>query len=136
MKGRTDLHFEFSTGVRKPWPYFAVESKRLHVTFPSGWKSLVSEYVTSDQGVMCFVSGRYATDLDSGAMLGYVFDERVDDARSAISVSMRENQALLKTLPPHCLVQSTIVAGCTDIHETTHSLAPRAFTIYHLFVAV
>ena len=27
--GRTDLTFLYSTGVRKPWPYFVIESKRL-----------------------------------------------------------------------------------------------------------
>src|ERR1035441_7926256 len=48
--------FLYSTGVNKPWPYFGIESKRLHVSFPSGWQSLISEYVTGHQGMMCFRS--------------------------------------------------------------------------------
>jgi hypothetical protein len=48
--GRSDLMFLYSTGTRKPWPCFVIESKRLHVTFPSGWKSLVSDYVTGHPG--------------------------------------------------------------------------------------
>src|SRR5581483_2996213 len=31
--GRTDLMFIYSTGTTKPWPYFVIETKRLHVTF-------------------------------------------------------------------------------------------------------
>src|ERR1035437_10138830 len=57
--GRTDLMFLYSTGIEKPWPYFVIESKRLHVTFPSGRKSLVPDYVTGHQGMMCFIEGRY-----------------------------------------------------------------------------
>ena len=34
--GRTDLMFIYSTGATKPWPYFVVETKRIHVTFSSG----------------------------------------------------------------------------------------------------
>jgi hypothetical protein len=74
--GRTDLMFLYSTGARKPWPYFVIESKRLHVTFQSGWRSLVSDYVTGRQGMMCFIEERYARGLDGGGMLGYVFDIR------------------------------------------------------------
>ena len=61
--------FLFSTGSRKPWPYFVIESKRLHVSFASGWQSLVPEYVAGNQGMMCFINERYARDLESGGML-------------------------------------------------------------------
>ena len=86
--GRLDLRFLLLAPI-KPTPVFAIEAKRLHVTFPkAGWKSLVSEYVTSDtskpveeeQGMMCFVSGRYSRGLRAGATLGYVFDGEVEAA--------------------------------------------------------
>jgi hypothetical protein len=86
--GRTDLMFLYSTGARKPWPYFVIESKRLHVKFPAGWQSLVSEYVTGDQGMMCFVKGRYSSGLVSGGMLGYVFDGEIEEARSSVRTSV------------------------------------------------
>ncbi|MGA2593432.1 MAG: hypothetical protein ABSH32_26245 [Bryobacteraceae bacterium] len=72
--GRSDLMFLYSTGIRKPWPSFVIEAKWLHVTFGSGFKSLVSDYVTGHQGMMCFIEERYARGLESGGMLGYVFD--------------------------------------------------------------
>ena len=89
--GRSDLMFLYSTGTRKPWPYFVIESKRLHVTFPSGWRSLVSDYVTGHQGMMCFLEERYARDLESGGMLGYVFDGDIEAARSSVAVSIESN---------------------------------------------
>jgi len=42
--GRTDLMFLYSTGVNKPWPYFGIESKRLHVSFPSGWQRVLRKF--------------------------------------------------------------------------------------------
>lgn len=67
--GRLDFRFSYSTGIQKPWPYFGIEAKRLHVFFPSGWDSLVPEYVTGHQGMMCFIEQRYAQGLASGGML-------------------------------------------------------------------
>jgi len=94
--GRSDLMFLYSTGIEKPWPYFAIESKRLHVTFPSGWKSLVSDYVTGHQGMMCFIEGRYAHGLESGGMLGYVFDGKLEDARSSVAACIGSNDRQLR----------------------------------------
>lgn len=134
--GRTDLIFLFSTGSRKPWPYFVIETKRLHVTFLSGWQSLVSEYVTGHQGMMCFVDRRYARDLTKGAMLGYVFDGEIERARDAVAASIAANPAKLKCAAPFRLVPSKVVAGTSSIGETYHSLPQGLFTIHHLFVAV
>jgi hypothetical protein len=134
--GQADLVFLYSTGVRKPWPYFAIEAKRLHVTFPSGWQALISEYVTEDQGMMCFIGGRYASGLASGGMLGYVFDGEVEKARSCIGHSIDPNHHKLKCCSPPYLGPSTILAGDSRVSESAHSLSQGAFTIYHLFLAV
>src|SRR5216684_1140571 len=95
--GRTDLIFLYSTGAMKPWPYFVIECKRLHVTFPSGWQSLISEYVTGNQGMRCFIEGRYAMGLVSGGMLAYVFDGKIEAARSSVGASIEENHEQLKS---------------------------------------
>lgn len=152
--GRLDLRFLFSTGTLKPWPCFAIEAKRLHVTFPkAGWSSLVPEYVTShtskpvedEQGMMCFVSGRYSRGLRAGAMLGYVFDGRVEAARAAIATAIQTHAKKLKLVPSTRLTDSTILAGHSGISESLHDLADEIdlddlfrerFTIYHLLVPV
>lgn len=152
--GRLDLRFLYSTGVRHPWPCFAIEAKRLHVTFPkAGWKSLVSEYVTTgrvrpsaeEQGMMCFVTGRYSGGLRAGAMLGYVFDGAVDDAKNTIAAAIKTHAKKLRLLSGNGLALSTIVPGEKRISESAHELADDIdfgdlfrgrFTIYHLLAAV
>jgi hypothetical protein len=134
--GRTDLEFKYSTGVRKPWPYFAIEAKRLHVTLPSGKKSLISEYVTGDQGMMCFIEGRYAKGLASGGMLGYVFDRKVERARSSIGASVEANHEQLRCCAIPRFGPSSVLKGDSRVSESAHSRPQGPFTIYHLFLAV
>lgn len=152
--GRLDLRLLFSTGSLKPWPCFAIEAKRLHVTFPTaGWNSLVSEYVTShtskpvqeEQGMMCFVSGRYSRGLRAGAMLGYVFDGKVESARASIAETIQTHAKKLRLAPSGQLTDSNILPRKSGISESLHDLGEGArsadfqharFTIYHLLVAV
>jgi hypothetical protein len=152
--GRLDLRFLFSTGTFKPWPCFAIEAKRLHVTFPkAGWSSLVPEYVTSitskpvekEQGMMCFVSGRYSRGLRAGAMLGYVFDGKVEAARDSITTAIQTHAKKLKLVPSTRLTDSIVLPGNSGISESLHDIADEIdvgdllrerFTIYHLLVAV
>lgn len=135
VEGRLDLRFLFSTGRRKPWPYFVIEAKRLHVSFDSGWKSLVSEYVTGHQGMMCFITGRYSRGLRSGAMLGYVFDGDVEKAARSISATLEKHRSLLKLDPPHRLTRSMRL-GCGPAWETNHKLPYGRFTVFHLLCAI
>ncbi len=134
--GRLDFRFLYSTEERQPWPYFAIEAKRLHVTFPSGRDPCVSEYVTRNQGMMCFIDQRYAKGLVSGGMLGYVFDGDVDRARVSVAVAIEKHGDKLKCVPPFAMVASAIVPGDSRVSETTHHLPHGDFTIYHLFVPV
>src|SRR6266487_7211588 len=72
--GRIDFRFLSAQRHTDADWHFVIEAKRLHVTFKkAGWQSLVSEYVTGHQGMMCFIDRRYARDLTESAMLGYVF---------------------------------------------------------------
>jgi hypothetical protein len=134
--GRSDLMFLYSTEIRKPWPYFVIESKRLHVTFPSGWKSLVSDYVTGRQGMMCFIEGRYARGLESGGMLGYVFDGEVETARSSVAASIESNHGQLQCSRAPRFGPSSVLKDNSRVSESSHSRSNRAFKIYHLFLAV
>jgi hypothetical protein len=135
--GRTDLVFLYSTGATKPWPYFVLEAKRLHVTFPSGWQSLVSEYVTGEQGMMCFISERYARNLKSGGMLGFVFDGNIDAARESVATSVKEKRTELKCRRRTQFQKSNILSSNgAVISESIHTLSHGAFTLYHLFLGV
>lgn len=134
--GRPDFRFRYSTGTRKPWPYFAIEAKRLHVTFPSGWDSCVHKYVTDRQGMMCFIEQRYGKGLVSGGMLGYVFDGNIETARTSVAASIETSREKLKTVPPFKLVLSSVLSEDSRVFQTIHALEHRDFIIYHLFVDV
>ncbi|MBN1570704.1 MAG: hypothetical protein JXA73_22875 [Acidobacteria bacterium] len=136
QRGRADLLFLFSTGAKKPWPCFVIEAKRLNVTFPSGWQSLVSEYVTGDQGMMCFIEERYSTGLANGGMLGYVFDGDAERALNSVHKLIEVNREKLKCAKPLSLKQSSILGGKPGVSESIHSLARNVFVIYHLFLPV
>lgn len=132
--GRTDISFYFSTGARKPWPYFTIECKRLHVDFLSGFKTLVAEYVTGNQGMMCYVEQRYSRGLAHGAMLGYVFDGKADAAREAVALAIKLSHAKLQAHFDGEMQTSAL--SIAEIHETHHQIDDRLFIIHHLFVPV
>lgn len=135
--GRIDFRF---LGMRRQtdadWN-FVIEAKRLHVTFKkTGWKPLASEYVTGHQGMMCFIDQRYARGITEGAMLGYVFDGKIEKARDSVATTIAANPDKLKCAATFRLVPSQIVTGLSAISESSHALPHGLFTIYHLFVAV
>ena len=134
--GRLDFRFLYSTQIRHPWPYFAIEAKRLHVTFLSGWRSCVHKYVTDRQGMMCFIEQRYAEGLISGGMLGYVFDGDVEKARDSVRAAILKAHDMLKCVTPFKMTTSSIVPGDSRVSETIHELSHGNFSIYHLFIAV
>ena len=134
--GRLDFRFLWTREAKHPQPYFAIEAKRLHVAFPSRPNTCVSEYVTGNQGMLCFIEQRYAKGLTRGGMLGYVFDGDVEKARTSVDAAIRKHGNRLKCIPPFAMVTSAIVPGDSRVSETTHRLAHADFIIYHLFVAV
>ena len=97
QRGRVDINLIAPPGDET---YFAIEAKRLHVAFPSGWQSLIHEYVAGKQGMMCFVTGKYSPFQQAAAMLGYVFDGDVAKAQSGIDDSVQRNARTLQLLPP------------------------------------
>jgi hypothetical protein len=113
--------------------YFAFEAKRLRF-YSSGRFVLGSdEYVKN--GMIRFVSGQYASLMEAGAMIGYVFDGNSDKARLDVDRSLYRRADELKLRPPKHLKPSSVLQR-TPIDETIHDLQNRAFTIYHLFIAV
>jgi hypothetical protein len=131
--GRIDLVYVYGS-LRDT--YFAIEAKRLHVTFPSGYKTLAVEYVAKEQGMMCFISGKYSSAQRAGAMLGYVFDGAVGKARSEIKSAIFKHSVKLNLCAPSEFRKSKIVTCKERVDETHHDLGSRRFCIYHLLVSV
>lgn len=134
IQGKIDISFVEPSGG---YCYFAIEAKRLHVTFAGGeWHSLAGEYVTGDQGMMCFITGKYSPALRSGGMLGYVFDRRIEKATAGIAGLIQKSAEKLRLSPPRKLVESNILPGESRIRETRHDLSSRPFVMYHILVPV
>jgi hypothetical protein len=135
--GRVDFVFTHGggTGLEKPYPEFVIEAKRLHVTFPKGgWHSLVPQYVTGDQGMMCFVSGRYSSTQRAAAMLGYVFDDDAPKAMAAIATAIEKDREKLRLKKGTRCVKTSLPA--LQAQETLHALAGREFRLFHLLAKV
>lgn len=129
--GRIDILVSCGKGFQV---YFAIEAKRLRTIRKNG-KSVAgnSEYV--NEGMMRFVTGQYAPFMKTGAMLGYVFDGNVNQARLGIDKYVKGKVKKLKLKSQKGLVRSKILQN-KPIDETHHVLLKRDFTIYHIFIVV
>ncbi len=130
--GKIDLLIACGMGYEV---YFAIEAKRLRVCSTGDSVTYYGSRQYVNQGMMRFVTGQYAPHMRAGAMLGYVFDGKVDKARSSVDSSVRNKVNALKMKSPGGLSRSTILAE-VPIDETGHDLAGRFFTIYHVLIAV
>lgn len=131
ITGRADIKFICGRGVET---YFAVEAKRLFITYPKGGKaSLIMDYI--NDGMMRYVSGQYASKMTDGAMLGYVFDNDLPNTKKVLAEAVHK-QAVKLQLAADGFWQESTLAVIPPIDETKHSLANREFTIFHILANV
>jgi len=115
---------------------FVFECKRLNVRRQGKIQHGAGAYVGKD-GMMCFITGKYASGLREGGMLGYVMDRDVMGVREVITRFIERKRGplrltLLTSYVPCQLLDKQLPHG-----ETRHDLADgRAFTLYHLLVPV
>jgi len=129
--GEIDLFVSCGRGYQV---YFPLEAKRLRVTYANGRLETGSDkYI--NEGMMRFVAGQYAPFMETGAMLGYVYDGNTDEARSDIDRSVQSHALKLRLLAPEKLSRSQILKDM-PVDETRHALEKCMFTIYHVFLAV
>ena len=115
--------------------YFAIEAKRLRVSSADGRVTFSGSREYVKDGMMRFIRGQYAPHVKASAMLGYVFDGKIDKARLNIERSIQRNAVTLRLAHPGRLLRSSILSEA-EVDETNHVLPTRLFTIYHLFVGV
>ncbi len=131
ITGRTDIKFTCGRGVQT---YFAVEAKRLFITYPKGGKaSLVMDYI--NDGMIRYVSGQYASKMTAGAMLGYVFDNSINDTKKALVAAIEKEKINLR-LAIGGSWQASSLSVTPIVDETRHALTGRDFTIYHILAKV
>lgn len=99
--------------------YLACECKRLNVSYKTGMRGLVGEYV--EQGLMRFVTGQYSNGLPLAMMLGYVMNGHTDRARKGLKRAM---------------MARSVAIGLQSEHEVaTEANKPLRFRTTHLSVS-
>ncbi len=104
-KARSRVDIEIESSRRRPRPRFQFEAKRLRLTDS---KSL-SSYLGQD-GLGCFLSGRYATSNEQAGMLGYVQSGTALEWATRIHKKLRQDVEYYQLasssggLRHHCLV--------------------------------
>jgi hypothetical protein len=132
--GRNDLRF-YPPKHRGQTIFLTVECKRLHVRTESGFKHLADKYV--EQGVQRFVDGTYSSGLPCGGMLGYVMDDRLDDAFAKVQGEIRARSSKLKTTGTGFLkIPSSTLPSYRWSADTFHKRADGGMCIHHILVGV
>jgi hypothetical protein len=130
--GRIDLKFLPAVSALEE-VYFAFECKRLSAVVGGIRRSLAPEYIT--EGMMRFITGRYASAGYHGGMIGYVLDGTGNEVISIVDQNIRSRLAQLRMTPPAGLRESGFRPGNRLIRETHHSLVPRRrFSLHHVFL--
>jgi hypothetical protein len=134
--GRMDICFDY-IGTPREDIYFAFECKRLRIPYPPPSKLATnnSDYV-GDQGMMCFVTGKYGGSVTNGGMIGYVMDGKVSPAITSVGKLIKSKQAGLKLSRNTGLESSSLLPHFKNIKETKHAFGKKKFTIHHVFLAV
>ena len=134
--GRLDLRFKHMQSHRD---YFAFEAKRLHVAYPSGFKTEHSVYV-GDGGMMCFVTEKYSAGLPHAGMLAYVMDSDVPRAWDGISDAIENNRNALKLRKGASFIASvfdnviTTIIATARVAETAHEFDNGPMVITHILL--
>jgi hypothetical protein len=129
--GRIDLKFLPAMSALEE-VYFAFECKRLNILENGKRRTLAPEYVI--EGMMRFVTGRYASIMQHGGMIGYVFDGRCNDAIRLVKSNVRKRCDELQLDVNGLLVQSRLRPNNLMIRETAHRLS-RSFLLHHVFLS-
>jgi hypothetical protein len=128
--GRNDLRF-YPQNDRGQTIFFAVECKRLRVTTKSGLHHLANKYV--EEGMQKFVDGKYASDLPYGGMLGYVMDNKLDDAFAKVQEEIEAKRSKLK-MNDSLQTPSSMLPDYHWSADTIHQRENDKLCIHHLLV--
>ncbi|MFH0784982.1 MAG: hypothetical protein V2B20_23920 [Pseudomonadota bacterium] len=132
IRGRADILFLYPGGGMET--YFLVEAKRLFVASKNGKiDKLTGKYM--DEGMMRFVAGQYASKMFSGALLGYVFEKQVEEAKAALKAAITGKRVKLKIVE-HGDWQESSIPVSPSVNETRHECLQGTFTLFHLLTKV
>lgn len=128
--GRLDLRF--TSASYHPEAYFSFECKRLCVHDGSRFRALAKEYVTD--GMMRYVSGKYAPSRRHGGMIGYVHLGTRETAVAKVGAKIKANAVLLRMTAPAAFEPCSLAPGNAAIRTSIHERNTGSFSIHHVFL--
>ncbi len=84
---------------------------------------------------MRFVTGQYASSVNSGGMLGYVLDGKSDEAITSVGQNIASRRTELKMSASGGLDRSALHPDNSSIRQTDHALSQRQFQVHHIFLS-
>lgn len=131
------IDFKFLAGFDED-AYFAYEAKRLRIPRATKLDLNTQSYVGSE-GMVRFVTGKYAPGQFHGAMLGYVIDGNVEAAMLAVKSLIRSSSSSLKLISGTEWEKSRFLTAAANIFQTRHRQSLKAgkggqFILQHIFL--
>ncbi len=131
--GRNDLRF-YPPNHHGQTLFFTVECKRLRVTTKAGMSSLAEQYVVA--GIQRFIDGQYSAGLPCGAMVGYVMDNDMDGAFTAVQTAITSKQTEVRLLPDGLRIPSRVVPNYQWSADTRHQRTDGDFAVHHALLGI
>lgn len=133
------IDFKFLAGYDED-AYFAFECKRLRIPHSSGIDHNTGDYV-GKEGMGRFVIGKYAAGQIHGAMVAYVMDSMVEEAKTSVAQLIKKHSVDLCIESGGEWESSYFLPREKDIRQTRHHLnngtaSARKLTLQHIFLAV
>lgn len=113
--------------------YFALEAKRLHVESDDRTRGGYGEYAGND-GMMCFITGKYSRSAPAGGMLGYVMDGDLERAAQGVTNAIRNAAAQLRLVSGGDYQPSKLMPQHPWNGETQHERNTGLFSMFHLLL--
>jgi hypothetical protein len=115
--------------------YFALEAKRLHTESDGRTRRGYGEYVGND-GMMCFITGKYADLAPACGMLGYVMDGDLDLAAQGVANAIHDAAAQLRVVSDGEYKSSKLMPKHPWNGETQHTRNTGLLSMFHLLLPV
>jgi hypothetical protein len=90
----------------------------------------IQEYI--NQGLMRFLSGKYAKNERTAGMIAYLINSEITSCVLKINEQIKQNMG-----DSNCLVKSSVVLDFDGVYQSNHKKNPKSnalFLIYHIFM--
>lgn len=131
--GEIDIHIPHGYDTRC---YFAIEAKKLNTLCRNGRRVSGAGAYVGEEGLICFITGKYGKYQSEAGMLGYVMDGNCTKAKERITHAIERRADDLGIPRPVCLSQSAAIPSDPAVFETQHTVARGPLKVHHILVAV